>query len=107
MLDDVVTWYEVKKFGAELFGKSTEKVKFSIYVSGIADDAAESDSACSCISLDTLGDIVGSVQGHHLTTGYDVDLFCLTFTDRHCETTADNVTENIVENIIQIISIGA
>src|SRR5574343_584396 len=107
MLHGVVTRHEVDHGGAQAGSQGHDQFVFAVGVTRVADQASQTDTAGVRVLHDTLGDVVGSVHGHHFARTDDVDFLSLVFTDRHGEATANHVTEHVVEYEVEVFVIGA
>ena len=105
-LDLVVARDEVNHLGAEACGQGFDQICFTVGVATVADQTGETNTTGGSVLDNTLGDVVCSVHGHHLTGDHDVDLLGLVLTNRHGEATADNVTEDIVEDEVEVGSVS-
>ena len=107
MLHHIVTGHEMNELGAQFLCKGPQKLNLPVHIAAVADDAPQAHTALGRIAGNALGNIVGSVKGHHLAAGHNVDFLGLALADRHGETAADHIPQHIVKDIIQVIGIGS
>ena len=83
-------------------GLGHDQLVFAVGVTAVADQAGQTHTTRVGILHNALGDVVGSVHGHHFARADDVDFLRLVFADRHGEAAAHHVAENVKNHNISI-----
>ncbi|MNV22814.1 hypothetical protein D3C71_1138060 [compost metagenome] len=103
MLYDVVARHEVNHLRVQTTGQFHDQLIFTVSVTGVTDQAAQTNAAAVRVFQNTASDVVGCVHSHHFTGTYDVDLLRFVLADRHSETATHNVTQYVVGDEVHAV----
>ena len=92
LVNNNVTRNEGNQLGVQAFGKLLQQLLLVRCITAIADDASQTHTAAHSKTLNTLSDVVGSVQAHQLAGRNNIYIGCIALANWHGKTAANYVT---------------